>query len=129
MTKIGPFKTPETAVPYEVELHAFGEAGETLRMVYVPVEDLGPEPPLGPIWQYGQNDFQAAPVRSLCVGDIIRAGDRRYVIKGMGFAEVPADWVTPTREASPGSLWPPRQEGDPRGNRVGDLESRWGLAS
>lgn len=124
---------------YEVELHGFGEQGREIRVVEVPhaeVEqaqyldraqraDIGRFGPhiLGPIYHYGQNDFQAKPIRSVSVGDIIRLpGGDRWVVKGVGFAKVPAGWVTPTRafQASTG-------RGGTVEVRTVEIESRWGL--
>lgn len=98
-------------ITFEVELHAFGEQGREIRPVDVPAKEamlaiLSPHEPgqpgiLGPIFQYGQNDFQPKPFRSVSVGDIIRlhpkgAAEERYVVKGIGFERVPEGWVTPT---------------------------------
>lgn len=90
-------------VGYAVELHAFGEAGAEIRTVEIPTAVLTKARGLatdaillGAIWYWGQNDFQPRPMRSLCAGDIIHLGDRRFLIKLVGFLEVPALWATPT---------------------------------
>lgn len=111
-------------VSYEVELHAFGEQGQTIRTVDIPLTEVGgidcrrdllevTRDILGLIFHYGQNDFQPKPVRSVSVGDIVRLAGERFVVKGIGWMKVPADWQTPTFTHG--------------GRLIAEFESGWGL--
>ena len=113
---------------FTVELHGFGERGRVLREVDVPMalldtipatDDVGLPGALGLIFHFGQNDFQPKPMRSVSVGDIIRAGTDRFIVKGMGFEQVPAGWVTPVFQHG--------TEPDGSPHWVGEGEWRWGL--
>lgn len=81
-----------------VELWAFGSGG-ALRSVDVDFAAVGAEPPtnaeLDQVFYLGQNDHQPKPMRSVSVGDVIRWGEKRYVVKPLGFAEVPEGWHPP----------------------------------
>lgn len=104
-------------VNVEVELHAFQGNG-AIRMVNIPLKDFAglkgetlEQSVLDRTFYWGQNDFQNKPCRSVSVGDIIRLNGRRFVVKNVGFAQVPAGWVPPVDEHG-------RLECD---------ESRWGV--
>jgi hypothetical protein len=89
---------------YEVEMHAFGrhatpDGAVPIRRVTVP-DAYAAEPGLGPIFQFGQNDFcsdedRAQGLPSVSVGDIIRVGRHRWVVMPSGFREVAADFAPP----------------------------------
>jgi hypothetical protein len=87
-------------------------------MVNIPLKDFAglkgetlEQSVLDRTFYWGQNDFQNKPCRSVSVGDIIRLNGRRFVVKNVGFAQVPAGWVPPVDEHG-------RLECD---------ESRWGV--
>lgn len=77
----------------DVELHAFGSGG-IIRPVDLPDNLLYEEPAgiLPWVWYYGQNDHQPKSYRSVSVGDIIRLGDRRFIIRAIGFEPVADDY-------------------------------------
>lgn len=80
----------------DVELHAFRTAG-TIRPVELPDHLLSEDPVhvLPWVWYYGQNDHQPLRFRSISMGDIIRLGGRRWIIRAVGF-ELVADDYRPT---------------------------------
>lgn len=82
---------------YAVEMLAFYDEPNVLREVEVPehmvrcsasINDV-----LGLIFQFGQNDFQRRDCCSISVGDVIRYGNRNFVVQPMGFAEISEEQV------------------------------------
>lgn len=90
----------------DVELRAFGDQG-AIRPVELPDHLAGEEEParvLPWVWFFGQNDHQPKPYRSVSMGDIIRLGGRRYIIRAVGFEPVPEDYM-PTLEDWLAGAW------------------------
>ncbi len=89
----------------DVELHAFGSGG-AIRRVRIPddLADAEPARVLPWVWDSGQNDHQPQPCRSVSMGDVIRLGGRRWVIRAAGFEPVP-DESQPTTQDWPAGRW------------------------
>lgn len=94
----------------DVERHAFA-AGGRIRRVELPdrLDDPDPARVLPWVWYYGQNDHQPQPCRSVSMGDIIRLGGRRWIIRAAGFEPVAddyqpteADWLVGSWSGCPG---------------------------
>jgi hypothetical protein len=72
---------------YRVRLMAFGDG--KIREVNVPdVTTNNIEEVLDLVYHYGQNEIQPLLLPSVSVGDVIEAGDRLFVVKLSGFAEM-----------------------------------------
>ena len=62
-----------------------------VRIVDVPEEEIAgkdEEGVLDKIFYYGQNDFQSRPFPSVSVGDVIEKGNKYFMVRGAGFAEM-----------------------------------------
>ncbi len=73
----------------EVEMRAFGDG--KIRVVEVPANEAEGESEAGLLdlaFKWGQNDFQPQQMPSVSVGDVVRVGGKRFLVEGVGFAEV-----------------------------------------
>lgn len=102
-----------------VRLLAFCEAG-TVREVNVPTEEMAGDAAaqLERVFYWGQNDFQPLPLCSVSVGDVAELGDRFYVCRPLGWAEISEAELTayenlPRRDRQFSSLADPNLERQP----------------
>ena len=75
----------------EVEMLAFEEEGK-IRTVDVPDEEWAQASSdtnkLDLVFMYGQNDFQPQRICSVSVGDVVRLGEKRFRVAGIGWKEL-----------------------------------------
>jgi hypothetical protein len=77
---------------FQVLMTAFGSEKKAIseipvRYVDVPTEEITSESDntLNLIYEYGQNDFQQKPIRSVSMGDIVKLDGEFFIVWSIGF--------------------------------------------
>lgn len=90
---------------FKVELNSFKKG--SIRQVEIPDEELvwdgTVESILQQVFLWGQNEVQPRELPSVSAGDIINCQGKRYLVKFVGFQEVPAGYLFPGFEKFPQS--------------------------